>query len=324
MIGFIGDIAMNVLGSEAPLFVPAAQSASASTLQKQVAVGTADYDAHANSGAGPITWPMLGATGLSDNERQARLSGLGGSDANVILSGDRERITRLWLEKRGAPGEDLSDRLQVALGSWTEAFNRQWYEMVTGEPVELSRDALVCSQHPWRRCTLDGFISGRKAVWEAKHTSAFVKTEDVLDRYMPQLQHNMAVAKVERAILSVIFGNHKFEIFEVSSDWLYQLELFAAEEAFWACVKDGSEPVVAPAPPAPKPVGIREVCLDGQNSWAAAAADWLAHRAAAKTHAAACVQIRALVEDDVARAFGHGIEAKRSKSGALTIRELAQ
>ena len=33
--------------------------------------------------------------------------------------------------------------------------------------------------------------------------------------------------------------------------------------------------------------------------------------------------IKSLIEDDVTRAFGHGIEAKRSKSGAITIRELA-
>ncbi len=31
---------------------------------------------------------------------------------------------------------------------------------------------------------------------------------------------------------------------------------------------------------------------------------------------------KGLVEEDVGRAFGHGIEAKRSKAGAITIREL--
>ena len=66
------------------------------------------------------------------------------------------------------------------------------------------------------------------------------------------------------------------------------------------------------------------MCLEGQNSWAAAAADWLTHREAAKIHSNACVQIKALVEDDVARAFGHGIEAKRSKSGAISIREISK
>ena len=44
---------------------------------------------------------------------------------------------------------------------------------------------------------------------------------------------------------------------------------------------------------------------------------------AAKVHALACASIKSLVEEDVTRAFGHGIEAKRSKSGAITIRELA-
>lgn len=271
-----------------------------------------------------IAWPSLNVIGLSEVEKAERMLGIGGSDANIIVSGDSERITRLWLEKRGAPAEDLSDKLQVSLGAWTEAFNRQWYEKLSGDTVECSAGALACAQNPWRRCTLDGMVRARNAVWEAKHTSAFVKPEDVLERYMPQLQHNMAVAKADRAILSVIFGNQKFEIFEVASDWLYQLDLFHAERAFWASVQNGTPPAPAPIPNAPKAVGVREVCLEGQNSWAAAAADWIAHREAAKSHSNACGKIKALVEDDVTRAFGHGIEAKRSKSGAITIREFAQ
>lgn len=315
---------MNLIESGGP---PSATSQRpANDLIPAGARATSDTASAVKSGksAHAISWPSLSVVGLTENEKAERLLGIGGSDANIILSGDSERITRLWLEKRGAPGEDLSDKLQVSLGAWTEAFNRQWYEKISGDTVESSDRALVCSQNPWRRCTLDGTVPRKNAVWEAKHTNAFVKPEDVLERYMPQLQHNMAVAKADRAILSVIFGNQKFEIFEVAADWLYQLDLFHAERTFWACVQDGTPPAPAPIPSAPKAVGVREVCLDGQNSWAAAAADWLAHRDAAKTHSSACVQLKALVEDDVARAFGHGIEAKRSKSGAITIRELAQ
>jgi predicted phage-related endonuclease len=141
---------------------------------------------------------------------------------------------------------------------------------------------------------------------------------------MPQLQHNMAVAGAERAVLSVIFGNHKYEIIEVASDWLYQLELLEAEEQFWDCVLTGKEPVPTQPPPPPRPVGTREVCLEGNNAWASAACDWLMHREAAKTHAASTSLIKSLIEEDVARAFGHGIEAKRSRSGAINIREFAQ
>ena len=128
----------------------------------------------------------------------------------------------------------------------------------------------------------------------------------------------------DRAVLSVIYGNHKYEMIEVASDWLYQLELLEAEEQFWDCVLTGREPVAVPPPPPPRPVGTREVCLEGNNAWASAACNWLTNREAAKAHASSVTLIKSLVEEDVARAFGHGIEAKRSRSGAITIREFAQ
>ena len=284
-----------------------------------------DYSLEARSGEAKPVWPTLMSTQLSAEEREMRLCSLGGSDANVLLSGDADRILRLWQQKRQeVPEEDLSDRLQVALGSWTEPFNRQWYEKITGQSIVDAGLSVTCKRHPWRRCLLDGIVENTNAVFEAKHTGAFVKSEEVLERYMPQLQHNMAVAECERAVLSVIFGNHKYEMFEIAADWLYQLELLEAEEEFWECVQTGRAPVAPPVPLPPKPVGVREVCLEGNNSWASAALDWLQDRDAAKRHAAACGTIKTLVEADVARAFGHGIEARRSKSGALSIRELGQ
>jgi predicted phage-related endonuclease len=267
-------------------------------------------------------WPALGSLGLATAEREQRRSFIGGSDANIILSGDRERIVQLWREKRGeAEPEDLSGSLAVMLGCWTEPFNRQWFERLSGEQVKSGGQSFTCARYAWRRCTVDGLIESSGAVWEAKHTSAFAKPEEVLERYMPQLQHNMGVCGAERAMLSVIFGNHKYEMIEVASDWLYQLELLEAEQHFWNCVASGEEPVVVQPPAAPRPIGTREVCLEGNNAWASAALDWLEHRQAAKLHGSATSLIKTLVEDDVGRAFGHGIEAKRSKSGAITIRE---
>jgi len=251
-----------------------------------------------------------------------RRQGIGGTDANIILGGNRERILGLWREKRGeAEPEDLSNVLAVMLGCWTEAFNRQWYEQLSGEKVTPVTESLTCQNHPWRRCTPDGVVERSGAIWEAKHTNAFTTSDEVLERYMPQLQHNMAVTGADRAILSVIFGNHKYEMIEVASDWLYQLELLEAEEQFWESVISGQEPVPAQPPPTPRPVGTREVCLEGNNAWASAAHDWLKHRDAAKAHAGTVTLIKSLVEEDVGRAFGHGIEAKRSRSGAITIRE---
>jgi predicted phage-related endonuclease len=262
--------------------------------------------------------------GLTESEQADRMAGLGGSDANVILSGDRDRIINLWREKRGErPPTDLSDRLPVMLGSWTEDFNRQWFEMTTGSRVTRAGASIACRTFSWRRCTLDGYLEAANCVWEAKHTSAFAKADEVVDRYMPQLQHNMAVTGAGSAVLSVLFGNHKFEVFSVGADWLYQSDLLEAELEFWRCVISGDEPVPAPIPLAPRAIGVREVNLTGNNSWASAAIEWLETRQPAKAHSAACSAIKALIEEDVALAFGHGIEAKRSKNGAITIRERA-
>lgn len=269
------------------------------------------------------TWPSLADTGLAPGQQAARQAGIGGSDANVILSGDRERITRLWQEKRGAvEAQDLSSVLPVMLGSWTEAFNRQWYERETGYQVSQIGAVHICPEREWRRCTVDGLVIAKDAVFEAKHVGAFVKAEEVVERYMPQLQHNMAVAGTGRALLSVIFANHKWEVYEIALDWLYQEELLIAETRFWDCVTSGNAPVPAPVPLAPKPVGTREMCLEGNNAWAAAAADWRECREAAKRHAAAAASLKKIVEDDVTRAFGHGVEIRRSKAGALSIKEM--
>jgi hypothetical protein len=271
------------------------------------------------------SWPRLGSVSLTDREQAARLKGIGGSDANILLSGDAARILELWRVKRGDKiVEDLSGVMPVMLGCWTEPFNRQWYEKLSGKVVRVREEPFVCTEFEWRRCTVDGLIEPDGAVFEAKHTNAFAKPEEVLERYMPQLQHNMAVTRRERAVLSVIFGNHKYEMFEIAADWLYQQELLEAEAAFWDCVVSGREPVAADMPAAPKPVGVREVCFEGHNAWAFAAVDWLDHRDGAKKYAAAAGLIKSLVEDDVGRAFGHGVEAKRSKSGAITIKEIVR
>ena len=270
-------------------------------------------------------WPSMNSLGLNDVALEERRRGIGGSDANILLSGDPMRILHLWREKRReAPTENLRSVLPVMMGLWTETFNRHWYEMQTHLAVTDVGLVAISSTESWRRATLDGYVEDKSAIWEAKHVSAFSKPEDILTRYMPQLQHNIAVMGADSAILSVLYGNHKWECYEVAADWMYQEELLEAERAFWACVLDGREPCAAPPPPAPKPIGVREVCFASSNAWAVAAADWLAHGDAAKKHTQAVKTLKDLIEDDVARAYGHGIEAKRSKAGAISIREWGQ
>src|SRR5690606_2627682 len=123
------------------------------------------------------------------------------------------------------------------------AFNRQWYEKTCELAVSQIGSMLTSSEYRWRRATLDGVVEARGAVWEAKHVNAFAKPDGVLEKYMPQLQHNMAVAGLDHATLSVLYGNHKWECYEVAADWMYQDELLAAEQRFWEAVCSGKPPL---------------------------------------------------------------------------------
>lgn len=251
----------------------------------------------------------------------ARASGIGGSDVTRLMAGD---WLPLWEEKTGRmPGPDLEDVLPVKLGQFTEPFNAAWFTKQTG--IAVSRDncaGLVHPQHGFMRCNLDGITAG--GIFEAKHTSAFSKSEEIVERYFPQLQHNMIVTGVGNAYLSVIFGNHKWEYFEIAADPGYQIDLIAMETEFWSHVVADDPPMSQGAAPSIAIAfdDMREADMEGSNEWAAAAADWLEHRLASKTFTAATGSLKDLTEPDVKRAHGHGVETRRAKNGSIRIGEM--
>jgi len=55
------------------------------------------------------------------------------------------------------------------------------------------------------------------------------------------------------------------------------------------------------------------------NLWADLAASYLRTRAAHGDHEAAKAELKKLVPEDAREATGHGIKAKRSKSGAISF-----
>ncbi len=265
--------------------------------------------------------------GLTAEQKLERRNGIGGSDASVIMGGDPAALIALWEQKRGlAEPEDLSRVLPVQMGSHTEPLNLDWYEMTTGRLVTREGELRKATAYPFMRCTLDGLTTtgtGKPAVFQAKHVNAFSKIDEVAQRYMPQLHHEMHVVGVRHAILSVFIGTMTYEHVEIECDDFYLAQLIDREREFWRCVETGEPPAAMPVVPAPSlPVKFRTVDMTGSNVWAAFAGDWLANRDAAKTFEAATKEIKSLVEPDVGTATGHGIEVKRSKAGSLTIKAL--
>lgn len=246
---------------------------------------------------------------------------IGGSDANTLMSGSSERVLALYMQKRGlAEPEDLSDVLPVQLGSYSEPFNILWFEKQTGRTVTHQGDRRLSLSIPYMACTLDGITDFGDTVFEAKHVSAFAKSDEIRTRYYPQLQHNMIVCGLSRSVLSVLYGNHKWECYEIAADKTYQNELIKIEANFWDCVQNGIPPI---AQQVSVPVEATKIVdMTGNNTWAFHAKGWLNNRLAAKSFDKDTKAIKELIEPDVSEAFGYGIKITRSKNGALTIKEL--
>ena len=251
-----------------------------------------------------------------------RKSFIGGSDARVIMGGDVGRLIRLWQEKRGdVQPEDLTDDLIVQLGSITEDLNRNWYERSTGNAVDDIQRRVHHPVHKWMAATLDGRIRQTGAVFEAKFMLPWNFSEETAaEKHMAQLQHNMWVLAARSAVLSIITGGGKWVEIEVHADPLYQHLLLTAEKKFWRCVQTGDPP--APfgiEAPRPRLASFKIVDMSSSNSWASLAATYLETRAAHQTHEVTKAELKKLVPEDAKAAIGHGIEARRSKSGAISF-----
>jgi predicted phage-related endonuclease len=247
---------------------------------------------------------------------------IGGSDARVIMGDDEIALVRLWREKRGeVEPEDLSGNLIVQLGVVTEALNRHWFECNTGQSVECVQHRL---RHPvlrWMGATLDGMVAGSGAVFEAKFMLPWSFSEAAAaQKHMAQLQHNMWVTNAREAALSIITGGGKWVEIRIPGDPLYQHLLLTAEKKFWRCVENGEPPVLfGIEPPRPWIEAIRIIDMSSSNSWAEFAALFRNTHGAFLDHERAKAELKTLMPEDAKEAMGHGVRAKRSKSGAVSF-----
>ena len=250
---------------------------------------------------------------------------IGGSDARVIMGDDEARLIRLWREKRGEQEpEDLGDNLSVQLGTVTEELNRRWYQRNTGHAVKDVQKRMAHPVIKWMAATLDGLVEPTGAVFEAKFMLPWNFSEEAAaEKHMAQLQHNMWVANVRSAALSIITGGGKWVELTIHADPLYQHLLLTAEKKFWRCVQSGEAPrLFGVEPPRPRLEAVRTVDMSASNSWAELAAIYRRTRHAHQEHEGAKAELKKLVPEDAREATGHGLKARRSKSGAVSFEDL--
>jgi predicted phage-related endonuclease len=256
------------------------------------------------------------------NHSARRREFIGGSDARIIMGTDEPALLRLWREKRGeAEPEDFSGSLIVQLGLVTEALNRHWYERNTCQAIT---DVQRRVNHPvikWMAATLDGIVEATGAVFEAKFMLPWSFSEEAAaEKHMAQLQHNMWVTNARTAALSIITGGGKWVEIAIAADSLYQHLLLTAEKKFWHCIESGEPPRLFGAEaPRPRIEAVRTVDMSSSNAWAEFAGVLCETRTAFLQHENAKAELKSLMPEDAKEATGHGIRAKRSKSGAISF-----
>jgi hypothetical protein len=158
-------------------------------------------------------------------------------------------------------------------------------------------------------------------VFEAKFMLPWSFSEEgAVEKHMAQLQHSMWVTNARSAALSIITGGGKWVEVTIPTDALYQHFLITAERRFWRCVQTGETPrPYGIEPPRPRVEAVRVVDMSGSNSWAEFAGLFCATRSAFLDHEQAKTELKALMPEDAKEATGHGVRAKRSKSGAVSF-----
>jgi hypothetical protein len=262
---------------------------------------------------------------LTPQQIANRAKGIGGSDAKRIMDGD---VLALWEEKTGRrEPEDLTWKLPVQVGKWTEGLNALWFAHETGLAIDTSAAVKTATlYHPayaFMLCHLDGIVTenGVAKLWEAKHTNPFEDDTVVVDRSFAQMQHNMECGDYPEAFLSVIYGNSKYRHFRIARDADYIGELLQREAEFWHCVETDTPPTGTIVEPvvAPKFEELRTVDLSANNMWGDAASTWLQYRSSAKAYDAAEATLKGLVEPDVGFAYGKASYQTISSGKSMTV-----
>ena len=89
---------------------------------------------------------------------------------------------------------------------------------------------------------------------------------------------------------------------------------------FWRCIESGEQPrLFGVEPPKPRLEAVRIVDMASSNAWAEFATIFMQTHQAHLQHEQAKAELKSLVPEDAKEAVGHGVRARRSKTGAVSF-----
>lgn len=180
-----------------------------------------------------------------------RSQGIGASDVAGILGiSPWASPWSVWADKTGLiPGDNESEAMEF--GRWAELMIAPWFTDRTGLVVAGEQTRLEHPGHPWRRCTVDGFVveSEHSALADAhgllqiKTTGPSKRWEQIPPHVQAQEQWELHVSGLRRVWLPVLHGR-RLEVYELERDEQDIAFIVERVAAFW------EDHVLAGQPPA--------------------------------------------------------------------------
>lgn len=185
---------------------------------------------------------------ITELQRNARIHGLGGSDAPVVLGiSPFKTPVQLWQEKTGqAEPEDLSDVEVVAWGNLLEDTVAAEFSRRTGIKLRRANETIINRAEPFLLANIDRRVVGAPEVVEVKTVRALDGDQPRAD-HMVQLQHYQHVGDFARGWLVYLVAGQRLIWFEVPRDQTAIDQLLAAERQFWQHVRERTPPPIKSA-----------------------------------------------------------------------------
>lgn len=189
---------------------------------------------------------------LTVEQKQARLSGIGGSDAAVVVGlSPFKSPYQLYLEKRGEAPPDEGETFRMQLGNILEEPIAQLYCERTGRAVRRQPIAFH-DEHPFMLANIDRQIlkdPRGPGIYEGKTTNEWSGREihgadDLPDHYYIQAQHYMAVYDYAWASFGILVGTARFVWCDILRNEEVIAELIRQEAEFWERVQTGNPPAI--------------------------------------------------------------------------------
>jgi hypothetical protein len=265
---------------------------------------------------------------LTAEQQRIRAFKTTASQAPIIMSGDTDKILRLWQERIGeAEPEDLSDSWPVQLGSYLESFILDWHERKTGMELTDRGTFYVHPQYPEMGATLDCYRPIDDTVIDCKVCSHWQPIDHLVAYYSGQVICQMRCRAAAHGALLIVHGGSAPQEIPIIPDADYETILWQRLLAFELCVRTLTPP--SPIAPIVPPEQWRTIDLAAADPWPNWAHEftsnlerWRELRAPANEFEEISTTIKELVPTDVGLVSYNGMVVKRNRRSAITIKDM--